>query len=45
MVIKALNNIAGLNSFILTLLVFRAYPRINNDLPLLLNIIKRAKAI
>ncbi|KAF1974518.1 hypothetical protein BU23DRAFT_461241, partial [Bimuria novae-zelandiae CBS 107.79] len=32
--IKAFNNIASLNTFILTLLVFSAYLRINRDLPL-----------
>jgi hypothetical protein len=30
MAIKAINNTAGLNRLILTLLVYRAYPRINN---------------
>jgi hypothetical protein len=45
MVIKALNNIARLDSLILILLVFKAYFRINNDLLFLLNIIKKAEAI
>ncbi len=45
MAIKALNDTAGPNGLVLTLLVFRAYPRINQDLPLLPNIVQKAKAI
>jgi hypothetical protein len=43
--VKAINNIASLNSLVPTLLVFRAYPRITlANLPAPL-IIKRSKAI
>jgi hypothetical protein len=45
MAIKAINDIAGLNSLIPTLLVFRAYPRITlANLPTP-SIIKRSKVI
>ncbi|KAF1974264.1 hypothetical protein BU23DRAFT_462144, partial [Bimuria novae-zelandiae CBS 107.79] len=43
--IKALNNIAGLNSLVSILLVFRTYLRINIDSALSLNIITRANTI
>jgi hypothetical protein len=39
MVVKAINNLAGLNGIIPTLLVFKAYPYITKD-SLLLFIIK-----
>jgi hypothetical protein len=45
MAIKAINNIAGLNSLVPTLLVFGAYPRITLADPPALLIIKRLKAI
>ena len=45
MAVKAINDMAGPNSLVPTLLVFRAYPRITSaDLPAL-SIIKRSKAI
>jgi hypothetical protein len=45
MAVKAINNTAGPNGLVPTLLVFRAYPRITlADLPAPL-IIKRSKAI
>lgn len=44
-VIKAINNIAGLNRLILTLLVFKVYLKILNSLMLLLIIIKKAEAV
>ncbi|KAF1977782.1 hypothetical protein BU23DRAFT_451651, partial [Bimuria novae-zelandiae CBS 107.79] len=43
--IKALNNIASLNSFILTLLIFSTYLRINRDLSPSPDITVRAQAI
>jgi hypothetical protein len=43
--IKAINNIAGPNSLVPILLVFRAYPRITLANPPVLLIIKRSKAI
>ncbi|KAF2472641.1 uncharacterized protein BDR25DRAFT_219271, partial [Lindgomyces ingoldianus] len=43
--IKALNNIVKLNSFILTLLMFRTYLRINIDFILFFNIITQANAV
>ena len=45
MAIKAINNLVGLDRIIPILLVFGVYPRIINIDPLLLSIIKRAKAI
>jgi hypothetical protein len=45
MAIKAINDTAGPNSLVLTLLVFRAYPRITLANPLAPSIIKRSKAI
>jgi hypothetical protein len=39
MAIKAINNIAGLNKLIFTLLVYKAYFKINNLNPLVLFII------
>jgi hypothetical protein len=39
MVIKALNDTIGLNSIVLTLLVFRAYLQILQDLPPLPDIV------
>ena len=45
MAVKAINNSAGPDRIIPILLVFRVYPRIINIDPLLLSIIKRAKAI
>jgi hypothetical protein len=38
MAVKALNDTAGPNGLVLTLLVFGVYPRINNDSPLSLDI-------
>ncbi|KAF2468397.1 uncharacterized protein BDR25DRAFT_231708, partial [Lindgomyces ingoldianus] len=43
--VKALNNIAELNSLIPTLLVFRMYLRINIDSTLSPNIITQANAV
>ena len=45
MAIKALNDTAGPNGFVPTLLVFGAYFRINYDLLPLLNIVQRIKAV
>ena len=45
MAVKAINNLAGLDRIVPTLLVFGVYPRITNIDPLLLSIIKRAEAI
>ncbi|KAK5637234.1 hypothetical protein RRF57_012946 [Xylaria bambusicola] len=45
MAVKALNDTAGLNGLVLTLLVFGAYPRINQDSPPSPNIVRQAKAI
>ena len=45
MAIKAVNNLAGLDRIVPTLLVFGVYPRIMNIDPLLLSVIKRAEAI
>ena len=45
MAVKAINNLAGLDGIIFTLLVFRVYPRITKMDALLLSIIKRAEAI
>ena len=45
MAVKAINDTAGPNSLVPTLLIFKAYPRITSaDLPAL-SIIKRSKAI
>ncbi|KAF2707462.1 hypothetical protein K504DRAFT_384503, partial [Pleomassaria siparia CBS 279.74] len=43
--VKALNNTTGPHRIILTLLIFRAYLRINKDLPPTLDIIVRANAV
>jgi hypothetical protein len=45
MVVKTINDLVGLDSIILILLVFRAYLRIINNSLLSLIIIKRAKTI
>ena len=45
MAFKAINDIAGLNRLVLTLLVYGAYPRITEHNPLLLLIAQRALAI
>jgi hypothetical protein len=45
MAVKAVNNTAGPNRLVLTLLVFGAYLRITTELLLLLLIIKRSEAI
>jgi len=45
MAVKAVNNTAGLNRLVPTLLVYRAYPRISNLNPPALSIIERAAAI
>ena len=45
LVMKAINDIAGLNGLILILLVFGAYSRISELLALSLSIIKRAEAV
>jgi hypothetical protein len=44
-VIKAINDSAGPNSIVPTLLVFGAYPRLTKDLPLLPSITERTEAI
>ena len=44
-VVKAVNDLAGLDGIVPTLLVFRVYPRITKDSPLSPSITKRAKAI
>ncbi len=44
MAVKAVNDLAGLDGIILTLLVFRAYPRLINDL-VSASITKKAKVI
>jgi hypothetical protein len=43
--VKAVNDIAGLEGLVLTLLVFGAYPRIVRLSALSLSIIKRAEAV
>ena len=43
--VKAINNSAGLNRIVFTLLVFGAYPQITKIDTLLLSVTKRAKAI
>jgi hypothetical protein len=45
MAIKAVNDSAGIDRIIPTLLVFRAYPRMTKDSPLSLSTTQRAKAI
>ena len=45
MAVKAVNNTASFNRLVLTLLVYRAYLRINKLDPPTLSIIKRAAAI
>jgi len=45
MALKAINNTAGLDELVPTLLVFSAFLQINIDLPPMLLILKRAKAI
>ena len=45
MAVKAINDLAGPDRIVPTLLVFGVYPRITNIDHLLLSIIKRAKAI
>jgi hypothetical protein len=45
MAVKALNDTAGPNGLVLTLLVFGTYPRINADSPLSLDITQRADAV
>ena len=45
MAVKAINNLAGLDRIVPTLLVFKVYPRITNIDPPSLSVIKRAKAI
>jgi hypothetical protein len=45
MAFKAINDIIGLDSLVLTLLVYSAYPRITEHDPLLLLVTKRALAI
>ncbi|KAI0398658.1 hypothetical protein F4802DRAFT_611451 [Xylaria palmicola] len=45
MAVKALNDIAGLNSLVLTLFVFGAYLRINKNSPPSLTLVQRAAAI
>jgi hypothetical protein len=45
MAVKAVNDTAGFNGLIFTLLVFGAFPRISHDSFLSLLIIKRAKAV
>ena len=45
MAVKAVNNTAGPNSIIPTLLVFGTYPRITKDSPTSLSVTIRAEAI
>jgi hypothetical protein len=45
MAFKAINDTAGPNRLVLTLLVYSAYPRITEHDPLLLLVIQRALAI
>ena len=45
MAVKVVNDLAGLDGIIPTLLVFRAYPRMTNIDPLTPSITRRAKAI
>jgi hypothetical protein len=43
--VKAINNTTRLNRLVLTLLVFRAYPRMIIELPPSLSMVKRSEAI
>ena len=45
MAVKAVNNTAGLDRLVLTLLVYGAYPRISNLNPPALSIIKQITVI
>ena len=45
MAIKAINNSAGYDGLVSTLLIFGVFPRISNNNALALSIIKRVKAI
>jgi hypothetical protein len=45
MAVKAINNLAGLDGIIPTLLVFRVYPQMTKMDTLLPSVTKRAKAI
>jgi len=45
MAVKAINDLAGPNRIVPTLLVFRAYPRITKMDALSLSVTKRAKVI
>ena len=45
MAIKAVNDICGLDGIMLTLLIFRIYLKVIMDLPLFINIFKRADAM
>jgi hypothetical protein len=45
MAVKTVNDTAGFNGLIPTLLVFGAFPRISHDSPFSPSIIKRAKAV
>ena len=45
MAVKAINDTAGLDRLVPTLLVYRAYPRINNLDPSALSITERAAAM
>jgi hypothetical protein len=45
MAVKAINNLAGLNSIIPILLIFGAYPYITKDSLLLLSITEQTEAI
>jgi hypothetical protein len=45
MAVKALNDTAGPNGLVPTLLVFGTYPRINSDSPLSPDIVQRAEAV
>ncbi|KAF2181424.1 hypothetical protein K469DRAFT_590000, partial [Zopfia rhizophila CBS 207.26] len=45
LVVKVVNNTVELNSLILTLLIFRAYLRMTETSPLLLNVYKRVEVI
>ncbi|KAF2868053.1 hypothetical protein BDV95DRAFT_501279, partial [Massariosphaeria phaeospora] len=44
-VVKAFNNTASLNSFVLTFLIFKVYFKININFFSLLNLIARANAV
>jgi hypothetical protein len=45
MAVKAINNLAGLDRIVFTLLVFRAYPQMTEMDALSPSVIKRAEAI